>query len=69
MEPIWLKNYPPGVPAEVDVHEFASLPAVLKRSCQRFADLPAYSCLGATITYAELDRLSGAFSEIGRAHV
>ncbi len=62
MEPIWLKNYPPGVPAEVDVHEFASLPAVLKRSYQRFADLPAYSCLGATITYAELDRLSGAFS-------
>ena len=62
MESIWLKNYPPGVPAEVDVHEFASLPAVLKRSCQRFADLPAYSCLGATITYAELDRLSGAFS-------
>ena len=62
MEPIWLKNYPPGVPAEVDVHEFASLPAVLKRSCQRFADLPAYSSLGATVTYAELDRLSGAFS-------
>ena len=62
MEPIWLKNYPPGVPAEVDVHEFASLPAVLKRSCQRFADLPAYSSLGATITYAELDRLCGAFS-------
>ena len=62
MEPIWLKNYPPGVPAEVDVHEFASLSAVLKRSCQRFADLPAYSSLGATITYAELDRLCGAFS-------
>jgi long-chain acyl-CoA synthetase len=61
MQPIWLKNYPPGVPAEVDVHEFASLPAVLQRSCQRFADLPAYSNLGASITYAELDRLSSAF--------
>ncbi len=61
MEPIWLKNYPPGVPAEVDVHEFASLPAVLQRSCQRFADLPAYSNLGASISYAELDRLSSAF--------
>jgi long-chain acyl-CoA synthetase len=61
MQPIWLKNYPPGVPAEVDVHEFASLPAVLQRSCQRFADLPAYSNLGASITYAELDRLSSDF--------
>ena len=61
MQPIWLKNYPQGVPAEVNVHEFASLPAVLQRSCQRFADLPAYSNLGASITYAELDRLSSAF--------
>jgi long-chain acyl-CoA synthetase len=61
MNPIWLKNYPPGVPAEVDVNEFASLPAVLRRSCERFADLPAYSNLGASITYAELDRLSSAF--------
>jgi long-chain acyl-CoA synthetase len=61
MQPIWLKHYPPGVPAEVDVHEFASLPAVLRRSCERFADLPAYSSLGASITYAELDRLSSAF--------
>jgi long-chain acyl-CoA synthetase len=61
MEQIWLKNYPAGIPAEVDVREFASLPAVLQRSCQRFADLPAYSNLGATITYAELDRLSSAF--------
>ena len=61
MQPIWLKNYPPGIPSEVDVHAFASLPAVLQRSCQRFADLPAYSNLGASITYAELDRLSSAF--------
>ena len=61
MEKIWLKSYPQGIPAEVDVGEFASLPAVLQRSCPRFAGLPAYSNLGASITYAELDRLSGAF--------
>lgn len=42
MEAIWLKSYPPGVPAEVDMFEFASLTDVLLRSCHRFAALPAY---------------------------
>ena len=32
MDAIWLKNYPPGVPAEVDVHEFASLKDMLNRN-------------------------------------
>jgi len=62
MEAIWLKNYPPGIPAEVDVCEFTSLRDLLQRSCQRFADLPAYSNMGATISYAELDRASRDFA-------
>ena len=62
MEAIWLKSYPPGVPAEVDVREFASLRDVLLRSCQRFAALPAYSNMGVSISYAELDRLSRDFA-------
>ena len=53
MESIWLKNYPPGIPAEVDVQEFASLAHVLQRSCERFADLPAYGNMGASMSYAE----------------
>ena len=62
MEAIWLKNYPQGVPAEVDVHEFASLKDMLVRSCLRFGELPAYSNMGASITYAELDRSSRDFA-------
>ena len=61
MERIWLSHYPPGVPGDVDVHEFASLREVLLSSCQRFGELPAYSNMGASITYAELDRLSRDF--------
>ena len=41
MEAIWLKHYPPGIPAEVDVHEFASLSDTLLRSCQRYGELLA----------------------------
>ncbi len=62
MERIWLSSYPQGIPAEVDVHAFASLADVLHRSCRRFADLPAYSNMGASISYAELDRASLAFA-------
>ena len=62
MEPFWLKHYPPGIPAEVDVHEFASLRDMLRRSCQRFVELPAYSNMGTSMTYAELDRSSREFA-------
>ena len=61
MEKIWLKSYPPGVPAEIDVNEYASLREVLEASCAKFGSRPAYSCMGRTITFAELDRLSAAF--------
>jgi long-chain acyl-CoA synthetase len=62
MEKIWLKHYPPGMAAEVDVHAFASLREVLRHSCERFADLPAYSNMGASMTYAELDQHSRDFA-------
>ena len=62
MEKIWLKHYPAGIAPEVDVHAFASLRDVLRHSCERFADLPAYSNMGASMTYAELDQASRDFA-------
>lgn len=61
MEKIWLKNYPPDMPAEVDEQAFGSLRDVLRHSCDRFADLPAYSNMGAKMSYAELDAHSRDF--------
>jgi long-chain acyl-CoA synthetase len=61
MEKVWLKSYPPGVPAEIDPREYASLREILAQSCSRYASLPAFTCMDATITYAELDRLSRDF--------
>ena len=58
----WLESYPPGIPREIDVTAFTSLKDILTQSCKRFAALPAFSNLGATLSYAELDRLSGAFA-------
>ncbi len=61
VERIWLKSYPPGVPAEANIHEFANIREILERSCKKFASLPAFTCMDATITYADLDRLSRNF--------
>lgn len=61
MEKIWLKEYPPGVPAEIDVNEYSSLKDILEKSCKRYRDLPAYSNMGVTLSYGEIDRLSRQF--------
>ncbi|MBI5781957.1 MAG: AMP-binding protein [Rhodocyclales bacterium] len=62
METIWLKSYPPGVPAEIDPSVYASLVDLFERSVARFADLPAFTHMGRTLTFREVDRLSAAFA-------
>ncbi len=61
MDRIWLKHYPRGVPAEIDVNEYASVREVFEESCRKFATRPAFSCMGRTITFADLDALSSTF--------
>ncbi|HTT10795.1 MAG TPA: AMP-binding protein [Burkholderiaceae bacterium] len=60
-KPIWLEQYPAGIAAEVDVHQYRSLKEILETSCRRFATLPAYSNMGTVITYGELELASRAF--------
>jgi len=56
MNKVWLKNYPTGVPAEINPNEYPSLTELLESSCRRFAELDAFTSLGRTLTYAEFDR-------------
>ncbi|MEZ5965268.1 MAG: AMP-binding protein [Planctomycetota bacterium] len=58
----WLRSYPPGVPPEIDADAFSSLVEMAEASFSRYAALPAVTCMGQTLTYAELDRLSAAFA-------
>ncbi len=62
MEKIWLKSYPAGVPAGINPDEYASLNEMFAESCARFAAYPAYSNMGRTLTYGELDGLSERFA-------
>jgi len=58
----WLAQYPAGVPAEIDIHQFASLKDVLSSACTRFADLPAFNSMGTVMTFRQLDAASRAFA-------
>ncbi|WP_137823864.1 long-chain-fatty-acid--CoA ligase FadD1 [Pseudomonas sp. D(2018)] len=64
----WKDKYPAGVPAEINPDQYPNVQAVLKESCQRFADKPAFSNLGKTLTYGELYELSGAFAAFLQNH-
>ncbi|MGK9064717.1 long-chain-fatty-acid--CoA ligase FadD1 [Stutzerimonas chloritidismutans] len=64
----WKDKYPVGVSSEINPDEYQNIQAVLKQSCERFADKPAFSNLGKTLTYGELYELSGAFAAYLQQH-
>lgn len=68
IENFWKDKYPAGIAAEINPDEFPNIQAVLKQSCQRFANKPAFSSLGKTLTYGELYELSGAFAAYLQQH-
>ena len=61
MEKIWLKSYPKGVPAEIDVNAYRSIPHLFDANIGKYRDRPAYICMGKTITFGDVDRLSTRF--------
>ncbi|AGI25511.1 long-chain-fatty-acid--CoA ligase FadD2 [Pseudomonas sp. MT3] len=69
MQPdFWNDKRPAGVPSDIDLTAYKSVVEVFERSCKKFADRPAFSNLGVTLTYAELDRLSAAFGAYLQKH-
>ena len=62
MENIWTENYPPGIPAQIDLNEAASVAALFEDSCRRNADRTAFISMGARLSYRELDRQSRNFA-------
>ncbi len=62
MERIWLSQYPPGVPAEINPDTHRSLLELLERCIERYRDRPCFSCMDRTLTYGELDLLATRFA-------
>ncbi len=62
LERPWLASYPAGVPQEIDPEEFPSIVSVLQSSLEKYRDRPAFSNMGRSITYAEVDNYSKQFA-------
>ncbi len=61
-------KYPAGVPAEIDTNQYQSMVEVLEKACKRYAAKPAFTSVGVTITYGDLDRLSQDFAAYLQHH-
>jgi long-chain acyl-CoA synthetase len=62
MDKVWLKSYPPGVPAEIDANAFGSLTQMIEQSLAKFADQGAFVQMGRELTFLELDAASRDFA-------
>ncbi len=67
----WLSQYPKGVPETVDINQYSSLQHLMEEAFQRYADRPAYECMGKQLSFADIDALSkqlgGYFQSLGFA--
>ncbi len=61
-EKIWLKEYPAGVPAEIDAGRYGSIAEMVETVCAKFADKPAYDNFGCSMSYADVERHSRDFA-------
>lgn len=58
----WHKKYPQGVPYEIDVQRYNNICEVFEDACRKFRDRSAFTNMGKTISFHELDHLSGQFA-------
>ena len=62
MNKIWLKAYPEDVPEKIPTPQFKSLREMIEFSFDEFPERPAYTNMGSTLTYSDLDKLSMQFA-------
>lgn len=68
MNRIWLEHYPKGVPAEADLGPYQSLRDVFDGSCERFRNQAAFTNMGTSISYGELERFAAQFGAFLQHH-
>jgi long-chain acyl-CoA synthetase len=60
VERFWLRSYPAAVPPEIDYFQYRSLVQLLEEAFRKYSAQVAFSCMGADMTYRELDQRSAA---------
>ena len=62
IEKPWLKSYPEGIPAEIGPFRHSSLADMLLEACRTYGNRPAFTSMGKSITFAELEKASRDFA-------
>lgn len=57
----WLEKYPSGIPANIDPDAYASLVDIFEETFVKYKKLPAFTCMGKSLTFAEVDKMSKQF--------
>lgn len=58
----WLRLYPGGVPANINPDQYATVLEFFKETFEKFKNKPAFSCMGKTLTFAQIDKYSTQFA-------
>lgn len=58
----WLKNYPQGIPHNIDPDHYKSLADFEEQVCKEYGKLPVFTNFGKTISYTDFDRKATAFA-------
>ncbi len=62
MDRIWIKNYPPGMPADIDAKQYPSVVALFEESFTKYKNDNAYACMDKKLTFGQLDDMSRALA-------
>jgi len=57
----WLSQYPPGIPANIDINQYANMVDFINECIDKFADYPAFENMGNRLTYKQVGKLSDQF--------
>ena len=57
----WVKNYPAGIPANIDFNVYNSMTDFVDQAFKRYADLDGYECMGKVLKFKEVDKLADQF--------
>jgi long-chain acyl-CoA synthetase len=58
----WLANYPEGIPGEIGSLEYQSLGDLMVDACRKFSSKPAFTSMGKSLSFADLEKQSAAFA-------
>jgi long-chain acyl-CoA synthetase len=58
----WLQSYPKGIPADINFNQFTSVKDLVEKAAAKYADKPAFTNMGVSMSYSELDKQSADFA-------